>query len=87
MTLQKTFDNLRLAKVDEAARRYGCSRSRIDRACKAGHIDAYQPGMYKLIDLDTADAWFMSEVRVKPNTQINTDTPIPQTSKPGRRKR
>lgn len=64
--LQKSFDELRLLPIDEAAERYYCSRRQLERAVAAGKIEAYKPGAKRLIDLDSADSWFLTTKFRKP---------------------
>ncbi len=58
---QKNFDNLRLMPIVEAAERYYCSRRKLELEIKAKNIDSYKFGKSRLIDLDSADAFFMTK--------------------------
>lgn len=48
---------------EEAAERYKCDPRSLRRAVIAGKIEAYKPGLRILIDIKSADAWFMSTKR------------------------
>ena len=54
---------------EEATERYTCDRRSIRKAILEGKIEAYRPGMNILIDVESADAWFMSTKR-QPLTKI-----------------
>lgn len=44
----------------QAVERYKCDRQSIRKAILDGKITSYKPGKSVLIDVDTADRWFMS---------------------------
>ena len=76
---EQGFQDLRLLRIDAAAERYYCSRSTIERACRAGHITSYQPGLCRLIDLDTADQWFIERTIKSKRTASGSDKPRANT--------
>ena len=48
-------------KMSDATERYSLDRSVITTAIKSGEIDAYKQGKNYLIDLKSADRWFLSK--------------------------
>ncbi len=50
---------------EEAQARYRCHRKAIKSAVDKGIVEAYKPGKAYLIDLKSADSWFLS-TKVKP---------------------
>lgn len=49
----------------EAEKRYSCHRKAIKKAIDCGQVVAYQPGKKYLIDVASADKWFLNS-KVKP---------------------
>ena len=54
---------------EEAAERYKCDKRSIRNAILSGKVEAYRPGKAVLIDVKSADAWFLS-TKQKPHSII-----------------
>lgn len=60
-----TYDDLDLIPISEAAKRYFCSISTLERRADEGCLLIFRGGETRMVDRKTGDEWFLSTSRRK----------------------
>jgi len=56
---------MKLVTYEQVEERFHCSKKTLQRAVKAGEVDAYRPGKRVLLDEATVMSWVMSK-KIRP---------------------